>query len=313
MPIDLRKLQHVCILASERNFTKAADKLCITQPALSRSITKLEEELGLQLFNRNPGDIALTPAGKSLVERAKLLLENAQHLHSDMALIRDGLSGNLAIGMAPYPAVVFLSSLTNNVLHEQPGVKIQVEVASRDRLLAQLNAENIEFFVAGSSLLSVNEQYLVEPLIKMRLSLFVRKGHPILKSKVSSARELLHYPFIGALINRTNANNFKVAMGLPESADFKLTVACDDFSVLKPLALSSDAILIAPHRALGKDLENGNLKEVGVCGDLSILANAAIEICLVRFANRVLSPAAQAAIAFLKNFATQSSTQPNRI
>ena len=307
VPVDLRKLQHVCVLASERNFTKAADKLCITQPALSRSVTKLEEELGLQLFNRNPGDIALTPAGRSLVERAKLLLDNAQHLHSYMALIRDGLSGNLAIGMAPYPAVVFLSSLTSNVLHKQQGVKIQVEVASRDRLLAQLNAENIEFFVAGSSLLSVNEQYLVEALTKMRLSLFVKKGHPILKSKVSNARELLNYPFIGALINRANANNFKVALGLPESADFKLTVACDDFSVLKPLALSSDAILIAPHLALGEDLKERRFQEVGVCGDLSILANAAIEVCVVRFANRVLSPAAQAAIALLKQLAAEQS------
>ena len=303
MPLDLRKIYHATTLANERNFTKAADRLCITQPALSRSITKLEEELGVPLFNRNPGDVTLTPAGKAFIERSKPLLQQAHQLSCDMALVRDGLSGNLTIGMTPYPAAAFLPYITSEVLHKQEGVKMRVEIASRERLLSQLGSESIEFFLGSSNLLSLGEHHLADPLAKMRLSLFVRKGHPLAGRKISDADDLLAYPFVGAVLTPDHTMGFKMALGLPENANFQLTVACDDFAVLKPLALSSNAVLIAPHRALGRDGDNGNFREIEVTGALGLLANASIEICIIRFANRELSPAAQSAIRLLKEFA----------
>ena len=305
MPMDLRRLHNATVLASERNFTKAAGKLCMTQSALSRSITKLESELGLQLFDRNPGDVTLTAVGKTFIERAHTLLQHAQDVRCDMALVRDGLSGNLVFGMAPYLATAFLSAVVGNVLHEQQGVKVRVEVASREQLLNLLNAEEIEFFLASSSQLALGAQYLIKPLFKMGLSLFVRRDHPLASREISDASELLRYPFIGAVVAPSHLLNLKFAMGLPSNSNFQLTVACDDFPVLKSLALTSDAILIAPHMALGDEYTNGSIQSLECVGPLKILTNASIEVCIVKFSNRVLSPAAESIVELLRTLAGQ--------
>ena len=200
-----------------------------------------------------------------------------------------------------------LFSGERSVLHEQQGVKVRVEVASREQLLNLLNAEQIEFFISGSSQLALGAQYLIEPLFKMRLSLFVRKHHPLASREISDASELLRYPFIGAVVAPSHLLNLKFAMGLPSNSNFQLTVACDDFPVLKSLALTSDAILIAPHMALGDEYANGSIQSLACVGPLKMLTNASIDSCIVKFSNRVLSPAAESIVELLRTLAGRVS------
>ena len=86
--MDLRKLQHAVLLAQTCHFARAAALAHITQSALSRSISALEDELGMRLFERGNTGVAPTAAGRTLIQRAQPLLRGARDLSHDMALFR---------------------------------------------------------------------------------------------------------------------------------------------------------------------------------------------------------------------------------
>ncbi|MET8870386.1 LysR family transcriptional regulator [Nonomuraea sp. NPDC004580] len=72
--VEIRQLRYFIAVAEERNFTRAAERLLMTQPALSRAIRALEREVGAELLVRSPGDVGLTPAGRVLLAEARALV-----------------------------------------------------------------------------------------------------------------------------------------------------------------------------------------------------------------------------------------------
>jgi len=300
MLMNLRKLQHATVLANEGNYKKAALKLCITQPALSRSITKLEEELGFQLFDRNQTSVTLTTLGKGFIQRAQKLLQHAYDIDYDMTLMRKGMGGNVAFGMGPYPATALLRNVLKGILREKYEINIRVEVSSPEHLLSQLHSEEIEFFLANADRLNLSDRYISSPLINLKLSFFVRRDHPFLSSGHKDISDLLRYSFIGTVASSNQLLGLKRRLGIPATSEFQLLVACNDIHVLKSLALESDAILIAPFLALSEEYERGDLQQLELVGSLADLANACIEISIIRFADRALSPAADLAVKILR-------------
>lgn len=300
MQMNLKKLQHATVLATEGNYKKAALKLCITQPALSRSINKLEEEIGFPLFDRTQSGVVLTILGKGFIERAQKLLQHAHDMQYDMALVRKGLSGNLAFGMGPYPAVALLLGALKGLLQEQKGITIRAEVSSPEHLLSQLQSEEIEFILANSDRLHLGHEYTSSPLITLNLSFFVRREHPLLSGKASDIGDVLRYPLVGTVASSGQLLSLKRLLGLPEISDFQLTIACNDLHVLKSLTLSTDAVLIAPFMALKHECESRELQQLDLKGALVDLTNASVKISIIRFANRELSPAAELAIKLLR-------------
>ena len=109
--MDLRKLKHVVALSEEKNFSRAADKVHLSQPAFSRSIQSVEEEVGLPLFIRNNSEIMTTPAGAFLTERAKKILFENRTLERDLELFKNKQIGDLAFGFGPFPASTFLKEI----------------------------------------------------------------------------------------------------------------------------------------------------------------------------------------------------------
>ena len=100
--MNFRKLRYFCTVASEGSISKAAEKLFVAQPALSRQISELEEELGTPLFNRLARGISLTAAGKIFLEDAEKLLAQMEQAKSRALLASQGKVGNLNIGLIEY-------------------------------------------------------------------------------------------------------------------------------------------------------------------------------------------------------------------
>lgn len=305
MPMDLRRIYHATILSQEKNFTKAANKLFITQPALSRSITKLETELDIKIFNRDPGEVTLTDIGKTFIERAKTLLQHSEDIRHEMDSIHDGSLENLAFGITPYPAAALLNPLIKHTIKEHKDIKIRAEVSSLEDLIQQLDEENIEFFITNSMWISLGQKYKVSSISEIKVSLYVRKGHPILSDNINGIKEtseLLRYPLVGVTLSPSRFRNFKMALGIPTSSSFQLSVACNDFSLLKSITLSSDSILIAPPLAIDQDNCKDAFRKIEFTEELAYLENSNIDICIVKLAKNVLSPLAQETKDYLQNF-----------
>src|SRR3569623_555404 len=108
--MELRRLQHVVVLAEEGNFRRAAERVHLSQPAFSRSIQAAEAEVGLPLFDRGPVEARCTPAGKFFVERARALLLQNGRLDRDMSMFRDREGGEVTFGTGPFPAATLVPS-----------------------------------------------------------------------------------------------------------------------------------------------------------------------------------------------------------
>lgn len=132
--MNSRQLQYAIQLAEVCNFSQLADKLSITQPALSKQIKALEDELGIKLFNRDTVPLQLTPAGEYFIREAKNLLYGENQLLASMEQFKNGEAGKLTIGISPSKSIYLMPDVLNKVKEKYPNVQIVLEEARSDIL-----------------------------------------------------------------------------------------------------------------------------------------------------------------------------------
>lgn len=136
--MTLNELRFIVAVARERNFRRAAEKSFISQPALSLAIQKLEEELGLKIFERGKNEVALTPVGAAIVEQAQRVLEEAERIREIAAQGRDQLVAPLRIGVIHSVGPYLLPDLIPALKKVAPQMPLEVEeniTANLDTLL----------------------------------------------------------------------------------------------------------------------------------------------------------------------------------
>ena len=142
--MDLRGLHYFSAVAEELNFTRAAQRLCMSQPPLSNQIKALEEELGTPLFLRGGRTLQLTEAGKVLYRRASQLLDLAERTQEEVSSLAMGLSGTLCLGsvagLAPFLAARWLAGFRE----EYPLVRFEIVNGSSDDIIDQIQRGYIE-------------------------------------------------------------------------------------------------------------------------------------------------------------------------
>ena len=142
--MDLRGLHYFSVVAEELNFTRAAQRLSMSQPPLSNQIRALEEELGTPLFLRGGRTLQLTEAGKVLYRRASQLLDLAERTQEEVSSLAMGLSGTLCLGsvagLAPFLAARWLAGFRE----EYPLVRFETVNGSSDDIIDQIQRGYIE-------------------------------------------------------------------------------------------------------------------------------------------------------------------------
>lgn len=130
--MNARQLQYAIALAETRNFSQLAEKLNITQPALSKQILSLENEVGIKLFDRTTTPLALTPAGEFFIQRAQELLYKEEQLLQAMDSFRSGEKGRLVIGISPFRCTYLIPDIVKKVRDRFPGVEVVLHEAGSD-------------------------------------------------------------------------------------------------------------------------------------------------------------------------------------
>lgn len=289
--MNLRQLSHLIALAEEGRFVAAADKVHLSQAAFSRSIQSLEEHFGLRLFERGPQGAKLTPAGRTLVERARRLVFDSRCLERDAQLLRQGELGELCIGMGPIPAAILVPRLLAELRRKAPQVIARVRSGNVDSLLALLLAESIDFFVADPRLLVRDAPLDMVPVMKIAGALYCRPDHPLLRDKRATPESLRRHG-IGMVSTKPEVLWMVAqAIGFEDPGTFPLAVECDDLPTLARLALEGDLLALLPHglaTVLGIDLRPVSL----FATETALFA----DVHAIWLRGRTLSPAADLAI-----------------
>jgi DNA-binding transcriptional LysR family regulator len=205
--VELRHLRYFIAIAEERSFTGAAERLWIAQPGLSTQMRRLEAELGVQLFERHPRGIELTPAGVLFLERARVAVSAA-----DMALatgrdLEAGVIGSLRLGLAAGARWPLASELLRRFARERPRVELSVVEADGGMLWRDLRAGRLDALVAPTGHGAADLRTLA--LGDEEWVVLVGAGHPLAGIGSVDAEDLQGQPIAitghrdGAVLDRT--------------------------------------------------------------------------------------------------------------
>jgi DNA-binding transcriptional LysR family regulator len=187
--MELRHLRYFVAVAEEQNVTRAAARLHLSQPPLSRQIRDLEDELGLVLFERSAKAVRLTAAGRVFLDEARAVLGRAQEAVESVKAVAAGRKGEIHVGYAPSLTVEILPRALREFQEWSPGVRVALHDLSTEEMLTGLREEKID----AALLVEVSKPVLAglnfEALRRYAVCLAVHPAHPLARAnKVSIAR-----------------------------------------------------------------------------------------------------------------------------
>jgi LysR family hydrogen peroxide-inducible transcriptional activator len=186
--MTLTELKYIVALARERHFGRAAEACFVSQPTLSVAIKKLEDELGVQLFERGGAEIAVTPVGEQIVEQAQHVLEQSNAIREIAAQGRDPLAGPLRVGVIYTIGPYLLPHLVRRMIDDAPQMPLLLQENYTVKLLELLRQGDIDVAIVADPFHDaglVTQAVYDEPFI-----VAVPKHHPWAKRKKIRSEEL---------------------------------------------------------------------------------------------------------------------------
>lgn len=175
--MDLRELRYFLAVAEERNFGRAAERLHMAQPPLSRQIKALEDELGTPLFIRTPKGVDLTEAGQTLLDEVPNLLALAQRARERTRRAGQGLTGQLDVGLFGSGVLDVIPRMLARFHAQRPDVKIRLHNLTKAEQLAALRERRLS--VGFNRLVPEEDDLVIEPVLREPLVVAMPEGHPL--------------------------------------------------------------------------------------------------------------------------------------
>lgn len=187
--MTLTELRYIIALAQERHFGRAADKCSVSQPTLSVAVKKLEEELGVILFERAPQEVRITSIGAQVVAQAERVLAECARVAEVAAAGRDPLVGPLRLGCIYTIGPYLLPRLVPLLRESAPAIPLIIEENFTYRLLEKLKNGELDVAILA---LPVEEPGLVaQPVYDEMFRVLLPVGHPLIKCKSIAPAQLL--------------------------------------------------------------------------------------------------------------------------
>lgn len=192
--MTLTELRYIVALARESHFGRAAEKCHVSQPTLSVAVKKLEDSLGVALFERNSGDIRPTAIGERIVAQAGRVLSEAARIAEIAATGRDPLSGALRLGVIYTIGPWLLPKLVPLLKDAAPNMPLIIAEGYTEALIEKLKNFELDVLVLA---LPVNEPGLVaQPVYEESFRLLLPAAHPWVKQKSFAPAQLLETPLL---------------------------------------------------------------------------------------------------------------------
>ena len=297
--MNLRHLEHWLALADTGSFSRAAEKLHITQSALSRSIQALEEELGGPLVDRVGKKNELTPLGRSVLDRARRIVHEAQELKQGAALLQQGGLGALRVGLGSGPGAMLMTPWLVYMAKHHPTVQVTVSRGSTELQLTQLRERQLDALVVDVRRVESAPDLVMTQVVEMRAGFVCRQGHPLLEraAKGLPFDALLSYPIASIQLSQEVARLLVDHYGPQANPAQMTTLQCEDIASLLDVVGQTDAIYLGIVGAAREGLDQGRLVELPMQTPLKGQARLA----LITLAGRTELPVMSVFRAFVQN------------
>ena len=291
--MNIKHLEHLLALADTGSFSRAAEKLFLTQSALSRSIQSLELDLGAKVLDRIGKRNELTPLGQDVVARARHIVREAAELRQSAKLLQDGGRGSISVGLGSGPAALLLVPLMC-AASTRAGMRVAVTQGPVELQILQLRSRQLDAMVVDMRRVIPATDLNIESLAELRGGLVVRAGHPLAAQKSVTLADVLRYPVASTPLSDEVARTLVDQFGPQANPSEMVTLRCDDVASLVQTAAQTDAVFLGVMATARSGLADGSLVELALVPALRATARFAY----VTLAGRTEAPA----MAYFREF-----------
>lgn len=289
--MNLKQLTHIVTLAETLSFSRAAERVCLSQSALSKSIATAEEEFGVQIFDRSTNNVSITPTGEFVVGHARNLLAEARNFSKNVEYLKTGAMGSVALGAGPFPAMAFLDAGLREFHKRYPKVSLRIRIDHWKNLLLDLREGRLDFFVADVRDIADDPMLDIIPVGGLTVALFCDHRHPLVArdpKRLIQPHEILDYTFASVSLPTVVFHELKRSLGLERNDVFAVNLECDDIALIKRLLPGSDIIFGASNLMMEQELQAGQIVRL----NRPMSKNRFGEWGVVQIKNRTLTPSA---------------------
>jgi DNA-binding transcriptional LysR family regulator len=293
--MDTRQLAAFCEVVERRSFSQAAERLGVTQPAVSLQVRALEKRLGTQLLDRSGRRVEPTEAGLRLFRGAQRLLQLEEQILAEVASEEGGaLTGELTIGASTGPAAVVVPVLLCEFQLRHPGLHVSLEVYDTQTVVDLVAERGLELGIVGAARRHRGVRF--EPILRDEVILICPRGHPF-AGRTVTVEELRQETLIlmqeGAGVRQVVEDELR-ARGV-RLRDLSVSLELGLQESARSAVLAGYGVTFISRSAVESDLVAGTLAEARLQG-----MDATREISLARGTGRAPTRAAEAFVAFVR-------------
>jgi DNA-binding transcriptional LysR family regulator len=195
--VELRQLRYAVAVAEKRSFTKAAASEIVVQSALSQQVRKLEQELGVRLFDRTTRSVSTTSAGEALLPVIRQVLAGLDQLAAEAQAIRGIVQGQITVGLMEVPPEALeVASLIATFHQRYPGISVSVRSGGGSSLVQAVHDRELDVALVGVTDRDEDERLQSLPLLTEALVAVLPEDHELAPRRSVSLAELASFPFI---------------------------------------------------------------------------------------------------------------------
>jgi len=254
-----RRLQVFHTVARLLSFTKAAEELHMTQPAVTFQVRQLEEQFNTRLFDRTHNRISLTDAGSRVYNYAEQIFQLYGEMDNSVRELTGDISGVLILGASTTIAEYMLPVLLGDFKSKHPEVTIRLKVANTDGIVSQVENNEIDLGVVEAPV--NNKNLMVEECRTDHLVMIVPPDHELAKEESVSIEKIIEYPFIcreeGSGTREVMIESMQAA-GINPS-DMRIAMELGSLEAIKGAVESGMGVSILSKATLIKELKLGTL------------------------------------------------------
>jgi DNA-binding transcriptional LysR family regulator len=252
--MTLVQLRHFVVLADMGSFVQASAALFLTQPALTRSIQALEEELGNALFDRLGRRIALTSVGREVLERARRVVGDAEALKQTGKGLHAGLIGKLRVGLSSAPGALLSTPLMLHMAEHHPRLQVEISRGNTAVLLKQLRDQHLDAAIVDIRSMRPSADLQVAQTFELDAGFLVRRDHPLAQGEREvGIEEVMNYPVASTPLSDEVARILIARYGPRANPDDMVTLRCDETLSIVEVARHSNTIVLTAN-AVAADL-----------------------------------------------------------
>ncbi|HNW01111.1 MAG TPA: LysR family transcriptional regulator [Burkholderiaceae bacterium] len=284
--MNIKHLEHLLALADTGSFSRAAEKLFITQSALSRSIQSLEGDLGAKVLDRIGKRNELTPLGLDVVARARHIVRDTAELRHSAQLLQQGGQGSVSVGLGSGPGALLTIPLMCSAAGHYPGMRVAITRGSTELQIQQLRSRQLDAMVVDMRRVTPATDLNIESLGEVRAGFIVNSAHPLAAKRAVSFQDITQYPVASTPLSDEVVRLLVDQYGVLANPSAMVTLLCEDVASLLATVARTQAIYLGVLATARAGLQDGSLVELPIKPKLQ----ASARFAYVTLAGRTEAP-----------------------